>query len=100
MLVRRREMVFEVGRLTRSLQAGEDYRFRHGSNLGGRAPRKGAPSTGMYGSSTPARAWRNISPPRLISPRPTKSAGNKRRSPKISSSGLVYFALATLPSNT
>ena len=35
-----------------------------------------------------------------MSPRPTKSVGNSRRSPKTSVSGSTYLPLATLPSST
>src|SRR5690242_19159537 len=98
--VRPGEVICKIRGFARPLQADENYRFRHRSNLGGRAPCSTAPSTGTYESSVPERAARSISPPRLISPRPTKSAGNSRRSPNTSSSGSVYFALATLPSST
>lgn len=51
-------------------------------------------------SCTRWRAHRNSKPPRLISPRPTNSAGNISRSPKIPSRGSTYFGVATLPSRT
>jgi len=35
-----------------------------------------------------------------MSPRPTKSIGKRRRSPKMSSSTVTYFGDATLPSST
>ena len=40
------------------------------------------------------------SPPRLMSPRPTKSDGNTRRSPKIPCSTSTYFGDAMLPRRT
>src|SRR5581483_6809302 len=54
-----------------------------GGSFGGRAPCSVAPMTGTYGSSSPSRALRSSKPPRLMSPRPTKSIGNSSRSPKI-----------------
>ena len=45
-------------------------------------------------------ALRSSRPPRLMSPRPTKSTGNRSRSPKISSSTSTYFGDAMLPSST
>jgi len=41
-----------------------------------------------------------MSPPRLISPRPTKSAGKTSRSPKIAWSTSTYLRDAMLPSRT
>jgi hypothetical protein len=40
------------------------------------------------------------SPPRLISPRPTNSAGTNKCCPRISRSGSTYFCVATLPRRT
>ena len=45
-------------------------------------------------------AQRNMSPPRLMSPRPTKAGGNSSRSPKIGSSTSTYLPEAMLPSST
>ena len=47
-----------------------------------------------------ASTQRSISPPRLMSPRPTKAGGNIRRSPKIGSSTSTYLPDAMLPSST
>ncbi len=52
------------------------------------------------GQFFPARTDRSSSPPRLMSPRPTKSDGNTRRSPKTPVSTSTYFADAMLPSST
>lgn len=41
------EMVFEVRRFAGTGQTDKDYGLRHRSNLGGRAPRRAAPVTGM-----------------------------------------------------
>ena len=71
-----------------------------GASLGGRGPWRTAPSTGTYGSSSPLRAARSIRPPRLMSPRPTKSIGNSSRAPKTSVSTSTYFAEAMLPRRT
>lgn len=85
---------------TKFYLAGSDFaRFTFG-NLGGRAPLRTLPATGTYFNSTFSRAQRNNKPPRLKSPRPTNSAGNKRRSPKILKSGSIYFGVATLPKST
>ena len=43
---------------------------------------------------------RSISPPRLMSPRPTKPAETRSRSPKIGSSTSTYLPDAMLPSST
>ena len=67
---------------------------------GGRVPRRTAVATGTYSSSAPSRTARSSTPPRLMSPRPTNVDGNSRRVPRCSSSGLVYFGEATLPSST
>jgi hypothetical protein len=71
-----------------------------GESFGGLGPRLTADSTGIYSNSKPLSAQRSISPPRLISPRPTNSLGNKRSTPKHSSSGSTYLALAILPRST
>src|SRR6267142_3875870 len=76
------------------------YRLFNGSSFGGRAPCRLAPASGTYGSSNPAITQRSMSPPRLMSPRPTKSGGNISRSPKIGSSRSTYFPDATLPRST
>src|SRR5437867_337305 len=72
----------------------------NGGSFGGRAPWRTAPATGAYSSSTPSRALRRSRPPRLISPRPTNSMGNRRRLPKIPSRMSTYFGDAMLPSST
>jgi hypothetical protein len=46
MHMRRGEMLCEVAGFAGTLQADEDYDFRHRSNLGGRAPCTGEPATG------------------------------------------------------
>src|SRR5579859_2380247 len=71
-----------------------------GRSFGGFAPWSVALSTGTYSSSLCASTQRSMRPPRLISPRPTKSEGNSRRSRKISSRGSTYFAVAILPRRT
>ena len=48
----------------------------------------------------PSRALRSSRPPRDMSPRPTKSIGNRSRSPNSPSSTSTYFGEATLPSST
>src|SRR6516225_7462609 len=46
-------------------------RITEGTSLGGLVPRRMALRTGAYTSSLPASTERSMSPPRLISPRPT-----------------------------
>src|SRR5881628_1155784 len=75
-------------------------RFLSGASFGGRSPCRTAPASTTYSSSRSARTHRNISPPRLMSPRPMKSTGNRSRSPKIGSSTSTYFPDAMLPSST
>src|SRR5262249_14377178 len=54
-------------------QAPRDHRI--GSRRGGRVPRRTAPATATYSSSRPSWTQRSISPPRLMSPRPTNADG-------------------------
>ncbi len=49
-------------------------RHRRGSR-GGRLPLRFAPAIGATSSALPSRAARSMRPPRLMSPRPTKSIG-------------------------
>src|SRR6202008_3914060 len=58
-------------------------RIAEGTSFGGLGPRRMALRTGAYASSLPASTERSMSPPRLISPRPTNSIGKSRRSWKI-----------------
>src|SRR5262249_28305920 len=71
-----------------------------GASFGGRFPWSTAPATGTYVSSAPSSAHRSSSPPRLMSPRPTNSIGNRSRSPKTPMRMSTYFGDATLPSST
>src|SRR5262245_49667604 len=85
----------DVVLVARNRQARAAHRI--GGSFGGLAPWRTAPMTGPYGSSTPSRAWRSSNPPRLMSPRPTKSTGNRSRSPKMLVRMSTYFGDATLP---
>src|SRR5688500_16262121 len=82
----------------RLVRVGWNRDAHRGSSLGGRWPLRNAPATGTYVSSLMASAQRNISPPRLMSPRPTNSCGNSSRSPKTSSRTSTYLPVAILPS--
>src|SRR6185312_5345948 len=74
--------------------------YRTRASLGGRRPRRTAPATGTYASSRSARALRNSTPPRLMSPRPTNVSGNSSRLPNTVRSGSTYLPVAMLPSST
>ena len=52
-----------------------EYRSLIGGSSAGAAPWRTAPATATYASSSPARTQRSSRPPRLMSPRPTKSIG-------------------------
>jgi len=66
-----------------------------------RAPRLLLDSvTATYSSSTASRTHFSNIPPRLMSPLPTNSAGNTRRSLNTSATGSTYFGVAMLPSST
>ena len=82
----------------RSISPRLTRRTLSGASLGGLVPRRTAFTTGMYDSSFPAATERSMMPPRLISPRPTNSAGKSSRSRKMSSNGSTYFGVAMLPS--
>ena len=62
-----------------------------GSSLGGRGCRGARRPAPARSRARAGPAARSISPPRLMSPRPTKSAGNSRRSPKMSASTSTYL---------
>ena len=71
------------------------------AGVGGRLPRRTAPAIGAYSSSTPSAALRSSRPPRLMSPRPTKSIGNRRRvAEDLEQNGRRTSAEAMLPSST
>src|SRR6266849_52953 len=61
--------------------------------------RRGALSE-VYSSSRFARTARRRSPPRLMSPRPAKIPGKRRRSPRSGHRMSTYLPLATLPRST
>ncbi len=75
------------------------YRGSAGS-FGGRDPCRAAPATGTYSSSNPSTAFRSSRPPRLMSPRPTNSMGNRSWPPNMVSRTSTYFGEAMLPSRT
>src|SRR6185312_2296628 len=82
---------------------GVRHLFRHHRtrvSFGGRRPRRTAPATGTYASSSFARALRSRIPPRLMSPRPTNVSGKSSRAPNTVRSGSTYFPVAMLPSST
>src|SRR5436190_56343 len=66
-------------RQRRLYDEGHPLGYRRGASFGGRFPLSTAPATEMYRSSVRSAAQRNIKPPRLMSPRPTKSAGKRKR---------------------
>jgi|SRR6476661_6393164 hypothetical protein len=59
--------------------ARDDETYRRGVSFGGRLPLRTAPTTEIYRSSVLSTAQRKSNPPRLMSPRPTKSAGKSKR---------------------
>ena len=68
---------------------------------GAAAPCRTAPATGHVVQLRPASTQRSISPPRLMSPRPTNVGGEEQpRRRTTSSSTSTYLPLATLPSST
>src|SRR5438067_3068897 len=87
-------------RQRRLYDEGHPLGYRRGSSFGGRFPFKTAPATEMYRSSVRSAAQRSIKPPRLMSPRPTKSAGKRKRSLKYFRKTSTYFPVAMLPSKT
>src|SRR5258705_5607718 len=86
-------------RSLRALLRGRSRRaHRIGSSLGGLRPWRTAPAIGTYASSRAASTQRSMSPPRLMSPRPTKSEGKRRRPSSRLSITSTYFPVAMLPS--
>ena len=55
---------------------------RRAASLGGREPWRASPSSGAYSSSRPSSTQRSRSPPRLMSPRPTKAGGKRSPAPE------------------
>ena len=70
------------------------------ASFSGRFPCRIAPAIGSYSNSWSSATHRRRRPPLLISPRPTKLDGNKRRSPKKRIKGSAYFLVLILPSKT
>ena len=68
-----------------------------GTSRGGRCPWCTAPRRECGRGSVAASTARSIRPPRLMSPRPTKSAGKSSLPPSASWKSSTYFPLATLP---
>src|SRR5436305_1054039 len=87
-------------RRQRRFKSERHFVYLRGSSFGGRFPFRMAPATETYFSSQRSTAQRRSNPPRLMSPRPTKSAGKQRRCPKCSRRTSTYFAVAMLPSKT
>src|SRR5205085_3711299 len=87
-------------RQPRLYDEGHPLGYRRGASFGGRFPFKTAPATEMYRSSVRSAAQRSIKPPRLMSPRPTKSDGKRRRFLKCFKKTSTYFPVAMLPSKT